>query len=294
MQINFTLLKRRFVYLSKPTVNWHSAVISGFRIEWSAYRNVLTYRSEVSLNTGPRRIDCIIEKKPGSSEIPSPIARKFRHYNLIDYKSPHESMNIINYHKVLSYVHSLPDLFHDSGIFSNLTVTLVTHHYPRKLIKYLSGFPGKKVEKVISGLYYISNEICHLQIVVLQKLPPEEYLWLHSLTNSLTPDAPLKQLGKIYRLHQEDTDYRNFMNTLIRANHFQKGLDQFMCEALYELFADQLNERENLGIERGLNQGMDRLSSLIQRLLLDKRSADIDRVTSDPAFRDQLLEQYHL
>lgn len=179
-----------------------------------------------------------------------------------------------------------------------IAVTLVAHRHPRKLIKYLTADSGKKVEKVFPGLYYISKEICHFQIVVLPQLPVTEYLWLHNLTNALSPNAPLKRIGKIYQLHQESEDYRNFMNTLIRANHLQKGLDKFMCEALYELFADELKERENIGLRQGLsqglNEGMERISALIQKLLADKRSADIARVTSDPAYRDMLLEQYHL
>lgn len=209
--------------MSKIAVNWHSAIISGLKIELEAYRNILTYRPEFTLNTGVRRIDCLIEKAPGSPRIPSPIACKFRHYNLIDYKSPHESMNVLNYHKVLSYAHSLPDLLHDNDIFSDLTITLVTHRYPRKLIKYITDRLGKSIEKIIPGLYYIDREICHFQILVLWQLPQEEYLWLHNLTNALTPEAPLKALGQNYQAHQEDEDYRNFMNTLIRANHMQIG-----------------------------------------------------------------------
>lgn len=284
--------------MPKNSVNWHSAIISGFRIEWRDYENILTYRPEFTLNTGSRRIDCMIEKEPGSGDIPSPIASRFRHYNLIDYKSPHESMSITNYHKVLSYAHSLPDFFHSEQIFSELTITLVTHRYPRKLFRYLTEKLGKNLEKIIPGLYYIDKEICHFQIVVLQELPSEEYLWLHCLTNALPPDAPLHQLGHIYRNHKEETDYRNFMNTLIRANHLQKGLDRFMCEALYELFndyyAEEIAEKLSDAEEQGLKQGMQQAMTLIQRLISDDRSADIARVAADPLYRDQLLAQYHL
>lgn len=89
-------------------------------------------------NKGTRRIDCLIEKEANSPPIPSPIAAKFRRYNLIDYKSPNESMNIENFYKVLSYAYSLPEHLHDISVLDNLTISLVSHRFPRNLAKQLN------------------------------------------------------------------------------------------------------------------------------------------------------------
>ena len=112
----------------------------------------------------------------------------------------------------------------------------------------------------------------------------------------------LKQLGISYQKHKDDPEYQNYMNAVIRGNRFQKGADSFMCDALYELFSEELIKRDQegysrgmeKGISQGISQGMDRISSLIQRLISEDRSSDIAAVTSDPEYRDRLLRQYHL
>ena len=59
-----------------------------------------------------------------------------------------------------------------------------------------------------------------------------------------------------------------------------------MCDALYELFADQLVQNRNEGINQAMN--------LIRKLISDNRTSDIERVASDPAYCQKLINEYHL
>ena len=44
--------------------------------------------------------------------------------------------------------------------------------------------------------------------------------------------------------------------------------------------------------KQGLEQGKEQLASLVQKLLADKRLDDIQRLTEDPEYREQLLKEY--
>lgn len=46
------------------------------------------------------------------------------------------------------------------------------------------------------------------------------------------------------------------------------------------------------GVEKGLEQGMDRMAVLTARLLKEKRLDDLQRVTEDKAYCEQLLKEY--
>lgn len=67
-----------------------------------------------------------------------------------------------------------------------------------------------------------------------------------------------------------------------------------MCDALYELFADQLVQCHNDGLKEGISQGINQGMDLILKLISDNRSSDIERVASDPAYRQLLINEYHL
>lgn len=199
---------------------------------------MLTWHSEFSLNKGQRRLDGLIVKHPESPPIPSPIAGIFRQYNAVDYKGPDESMTISNYFKALSYAYSIPDYLNDSSAVDQVTLTLVSHRFPRKLIHYLqekfSSTSSKILEKVSNGIYYMYNYMIPVQLIVLSQLDPSEYLWLSCLSKHITAETPLVNLRQAYAPHQDDPLYQTIMNAIIRAN-LSEGGESLMCDALYEL-----------------------------------------------------------
>ena len=79
-----------------------------------------------------------------------------------------------------------------------------------------------------------------------------------------------------------------------------------MCDALYELFADQLAQNRNAGRSEGLIEGLaegrikgrsegeNRISNLILKLISDNRNSDIERIAADPVYRQTLINEYHL
>ena len=133
------------------------------------------------------------------------------------------------------------------------------------------------------------NNMIPVQLIVLSQLDPSEYLWLSCLSKKITEDTPLQKLKQAYKPHQDDPLYQTIMDAIIRSNHSKKG-DAFMCDALYELFADKIAQNRNEGRVEGEN----RISNLILKLISDDRTSDLERVATDPTYRQILINEYHL
>ncbi len=289
--------------MTEKRINWHSALLSALKIELSDYQDILNYEAEKVLNIGPRRADILITKDENSRPVHTPIGRQFRRYNLIEYKGPDDTMNEIAFYKALSYLYGFPELYNTVQVLEESSLTLISHSFPRNLWKYINTRPlhpvwenAKNVlAKIIPGLYSINTEILPVQLVVTSQLPKEEYFWLCSLTNRLTDPAPLRLISRACKEHQMEPDYQNYLNTIIRANQTAKGENSIMmCEALDELYADQIAKEREEGKIEGKILGIDSLSALMSRLFQENRISDARRAAEEPAYRDRLLKEYQL
>ena len=82
---------------------WHPAFVSAMKLELMEDAEYLEYTSEYNLNTKPLEVDLLIVKKAKEVEIKNEIGKIFRRYNLIEYKSPDDTMNLNTYMKVIAY-----------------------------------------------------------------------------------------------------------------------------------------------------------------------------------------------
>ncbi len=137
------------------------------------------------------------------------------------------------------------------------------------------------------------NNMIPVQLIVLTQLDPSEYLWLSCLSKHITKDTPLQSLRQAYEPHQNNPLYQTIMDAIIRSNLSEEG-ESLMCDALYELFADQLAQNRNAGRSEGCAEGENRISNLILKLISDNRSSDIERIAADPVYRQVLINEYHL
>lgn len=84
-------------------------------------------------------MDLLIIRKTADIQIKNEIGRMFRTYNVIDYKSPDDSLSISDYYKTMAYaclykgLEGKPDQIPDREV----TVSFVRERYPRKLFKAL-------------------------------------------------------------------------------------------------------------------------------------------------------------
>lgn len=72
-------------------------------LELSANRKDLVYEREYNLNTKPLEIDLLVIKKEPAVQIESEIGKLFRGHNILEYKSPDDSLNIDTFYKAAAY-----------------------------------------------------------------------------------------------------------------------------------------------------------------------------------------------
>ncbi|MCM1135285.1 MAG: hypothetical protein NC400_06870 [Clostridium sp.] len=221
----------------KQRVNWHEAVSCAIQIELQAYADFLEYEPEYILGKNSYRIDLLVIKKLTDFTVPKNIARIFSTFNLFEIKGIGSSASISSYYKTIGYAGLLINQTGKKNQYSSLDVslTLLSLHYPRKLMKHLIAERKIKVETFSKGIYYISKETFTTQIIVTQELLPEENLYLRCLTDKLQTPALINRLTDDYILHSEQDIYIKYMHQLATANIKKKGNSPMVCEGILNL-----------------------------------------------------------
>ena len=172
-------------------IQWHPAFDAALQIELGEETKYLEFDSEHLLSKKPMQIDVLV-KNERHVKIQKNIGRIFRQYNVVEYKSPEDDLNIDDFYKVYAYacIYKADTETVDFIPAAELTITFVCYHYPRTMLQ--------KIAK-------------------------------RSADNS--------------------------RKTIMRANWQELKEERKMCEALRELFADDLRESREEGIMEGRNVG---------------------------------------
>lgn len=117
-----------------------------------------------------------------------------------------------------------------------------------------------------NGIDYIEGDPIAMQLIVNSELDENKNLWLKSLTDDLDDRALTEKLTKEYGKNKDNRFYASVMNVVVRANRGKFEEDKDMCDALREIFEDELNERERKGLEQGLEEGVWAMISFCQEM----------------------------
>ncbi|MBM6971221.1 3-isopropylmalate dehydrogenase [Mordavella massiliensis] len=289
-------------------LQWHPAFFAGIQIELAAEARYLVFENEHQLGTKPKEIDVLIIKKENTPPIRKNIGRIFRTYNLVEYKSPADTLDVEAFYKLYGYAcfYKADASAADRVPMEEVTLTFISHHYPGKLMRYLEEKRNYQIQKADEGIYYITGDYIPIQILVTRQLSKTENLWLSHLTNQLDGEPDAELLVEEYQKHTKDKLYQSVMDIIVRANHEMFEEAKEMCDALRELFADEFkeNRREGLqegrqkGLQEGRQEGLQKGRSEINRLILKLselgRTDDILKAAQDPAYQEQLLKELHL
>ena len=235
----------------KKLLQWHPAFYASIQIELSEEADKLIFEQEHNLGTKPMLIDVLVIKKNQDIPIRKNLGRIFRKYNIIEYKSPEDYLSVDDFYKVYGYC-----CFYKSqaekqnGIkVEELTITFICSHYPRKFIKHLKSKRQMEIEKFDKGIYYLIGDMIPMQLIVTPKLSEQQNLWLKHLTNKLK-SSEVKSLIQEFKKYENQRLHKSVMDLIIRANNeaFKEAKD--MCDALMELFKDELEESRRQGMEQ--------------------------------------------
>ena len=239
-------------------LQWHPAFYAGIQIEFEEEADKLTFMREYPLATKPVLIDVLIIKKDTEEMLKKNIGRIFRKHNIIEYKSPKDTLTIKDFYKVYAYAcHYISLADKVNGILAeDLTITFVSSRYPNKMLKHLKTVKGLEVSKVEKGIYYILGDTFPMQFIVTKKLSRDKNLWLRSLTFDLKDHSHIEKVSREYRKHRNNELYKSVMNIIIRANKEQFEEEKDMCEAIVELFQDEIDAARKEALIVGRNEGL--------------------------------------
>jgi hypothetical protein len=174
----------------KARTSWHPAFLEAIKLELDQYEDTLEYVPEYQLTREPLRIDVVIVKKRKDVSITKNIAAIFRGDNIIEYKSPTDYISLEDFYKVYAYACLYVTMKPGTAAgITDLTITFVGSHYPRKLAEHLERVRGYVVEKSGPGVYSVKGDSIPIQIIDTRELPVEDNLWLAQLDNRLNNDG---------------------------------------------------------------------------------------------------------
>ena len=122
--------------MDKTKLQWHPAFGAALRITLQDEMQYLEMHEEHLLSKKPLQMDILIIKKLQEVQIKKTIGRVFRKHNIIEYKSPDDSLSVNDFYKVYGYAciyQSNTDRIKEIDP-EELTLTFVCSHYQRELL----------------------------------------------------------------------------------------------------------------------------------------------------------------
>ena len=231
-------------------------------LEFAKDREGLKFEKEYNLNTKPLEIDLLVIKKDSSVRISNEIGILFRGHNIMEYKSPEDSLDIDDFYKAGAYA-SLYKSYGkttDAVRADDVTISLVREVKPEGLFRYFKehNYP---ISNPYRGIYYIEgNVLFPTQIVVTKELEEESHIWLGALTERMKKQSMVRLLESVDRLTEKaDKEFADsVLEVSIGAN--KQVIEELigdgdMCQALMEIMEPQLLLREKKGREEGREEG---------------------------------------
>ena len=130
-------------------------------------------------------------------------------------------------------------------------------------------------------IYYLKGDPIPMQILIAPKLSDKENYWLQSMRTNLRAGAEIRKLMSEYEKHRKSKDYAAVMDLITRANWEQMEVEKKMCDALKELFAEELKEADSRGRSEGMRQGLTQGIQLTKRVLQLSAQGDSPEMIAD-------------
>ena len=223
-------------------IQWHPAFDAALQIELEDEAEYLEFEPEHLLSKKPMQIDVLV-KNEKDVKIKKNIGRIFRQYNIIEYKSPDDKLNIDDFYKIYGY----------ACLYKS--ETFVCYHYPVKMLQKLKYDKKMSIKNIENGIYYLIGDLIPIQLIIIPKLSKENNYWLNNLRNDLKSGGEIRNFIEQYGKKIESKLYQALADTIMRAHWKELKEERRMCQALRELFADDLRESELKGRNAGKREG---------------------------------------
>ena len=242
-------------------LQWHPAFCSALRLELLEDAANLEFTDEFQLTEKPLQIDCTVVKVKKNCRIKNEIGKIFRKYNIFEYKSPMDELNIDTFYKAVAYAclyKVLPKHVNEIPA-DEITITLIRDRNPVKLLQELSS-GGYECRKEAAGIYYVSGVMFPVQIIVSSELDTDMHVQLKALTDNLDESLMWKYLQEVSVFTEREKNLADVVLQVIVGSNLEKveewkGSEQTMCEALRVLMKEELKEERVAGLREGRLEG---------------------------------------
>ncbi len=229
-------------------IQWHPGFVAAMDLELMADRGKLSYETEHNLNVKPLEIDLLVMKKNGKARLRNEIGRLFRRYNIVEYKSPRDHLDIDTFYKVQSYAGLYKSYGRtvDERKTDEITVSLIRETKPAGLFQYLQK-RNTPIKNPYPGIYYVLGGVLfRTQIIVIRELERENHIWLKALSDQLDKQEIQELLERVQELDEKyDRQLADaVLEVSTRANREiveQLRGDGTMCKALLEIMEPEIN-----------------------------------------------------
>ena len=260
---------------------WHGPYFGSMRLELKENGEGCEYDGEYILNTKALQIDMLARTKGEITWVLDEITQGFRRHNIIEFKSPDDALDLDVFYKTLGY----GCLYKAQGSHVNaihrmdISVTFIRERKPEKLLQELAELYD--VVERAPGIYMLQGEglLFAVQILVLREMTWEKHIWVTALQRQITREHARLLLLEMRKLEKvQEREWADSVLQLAIANNKEiferlKG-DEFMCQALRELMAEEIDEElykarcigekegEKRGEERGEEKGQKSLGEV--------------------------------
>ena len=235
--------------MSDIKIQWHPGFVAAMDLELAANRADLVYEKEYNLNTKPLEIDLLVIKKDKDVRTANEIGWIFRGYNILEYKSPDDSLDIDAFYKAGAYagLYKAYGGVSDERKADDITVSLIRESRPDGLFEYFQGH-NIRTTNPYRGIYYVLDAVLFpTQIIVSREMDRKSHTWLKALSGKMKKQDMKELLEKIETIKltfdRELAD--SVLEVSIRANrHVVDELrgDGSMCQALLEIMEPEINK----------------------------------------------------
>lgn len=248
--------------IDSQRIQWHPGFYGAAELELIADRDALEFHREFSLSKEPLRVDLLIIKKRRDVVVSNEIGRIFRTYNVIEYKSPDDTLTVDDFFKTLGYA----CLYKGLGETVNripadqLTVSVFHERYPQKLADELTRL-GLTVREAFPGVYYVDGMgPLRVQIVATGRLEVGRHsLRLLSKNASREDVKAFLEEAETFTLPGEHNNANAVLRVSVAANHnlYTKiRRDFIMYDALHELMKDDLDQAKREALSYSITKIM--------------------------------------
>lgn len=236
-------------------IQYHEGFYGAIKAQYEPTRIEFTFLQELELGNEPIRMDMLVIKHNVGDTLGDAIGRFFKTHNVIEYKSPEDSLSVDDFYKAQGYalIYKGLDRKVNEIPIGEMTVSIFRHAYPRKMFETLEE-DGLQIEEKYPGVYYVTGaSSVQTQVVVTSRLAEGSYPVFKVLAKGFTREDVEKLLMTVQEM--DDPNYADYIKAVLNVSiaidqpifEIIKKEGSVMGEAVERLFREEIEQTEARG-----------------------------------------------